>query len=395
MRPHDNSEDSEMEKVIIVRYAEIHLKGKNRGYFERVFCVNLEKALKGIRHELRRTSGRYLIAAFDDLEAEEILSRISRVFGVHSYSIGYRVPSDLDSVFAAARIVCPQTGTFKVETHRADKRYPMTSIEISAAIGGKLLDANPALKVDVHAPQHTVYLDIREEGTALVFGAFEEGAGGMPVGTSSKGLLLISGGIDSPVEGYMMAKRGMDVEYLHFHSYPYTNEQAKDKVVELARILSRYAGGESLATVKVTHIQEEIHKKCAPELNVTLLRRFMFRIAERVAKRKGAKCLITGESLGQVASQTMEGIASSNAVVTLPVFRPLIGFDKEEIIVRAKKIGTFDTSVLPYEDCCTVFLPEFPAIKPKLSFIEEEEKKLDVEALVEEALTTLERISIH
>ena len=395
MRPHDNSEDSEMEKVIIVRYAEIHLKGKNRGYFERVFCVNLEKALKGIRHELRRTSGRYLIAAFDDLDAEEILSRISRVFGVHSYSIGYRVPSDLDSVFAAARIVCPQTGTFKVETHRADKRYPMTSIEISAAIGGKLLDANPALKVDVHAPQHTVYLDIREEGTALVFGAFEEGAGGMPVGTSSKGLLLISGGIDSPVAGYMMAKRGMDVEYLHFHSYPYTNEQAKDKVVELARILSRYAGGESLATIKVTHIQEEIHKKCAPELNVTLLRRFMFRIAERVAKRKGAKCLITGESLGQVASQTMEGIASSNAVVTLPVFRPLIGFDKEEIIVRAKKIGTFDTSVLPYEDCCTVFLPEFPAIKPKLSFIEEEEKKLDVEALVEEALTTLERISIH
>ena len=384
-----------MEKVIIVRYAEIHLKGKNRGYFERVFCVNLEKALKGIRHELRRTSGRYLIAAFDDLDAEEILSRISRVFGVHSYSIGYRVPSDLDSVFAAARIVCPQAGTFKVETHRADKRYPMTSIEISAAIGGKLLDANPALKVDVHAPQHTVYLDIREEGTALVFGAFEEGAGGMPVGTSSKGLLLISGGIDSPVAGYMMAKRGMDVEYLHFHSYPYTNEQAKDKVVELTRILSRYAGGESLATVKVTHIQEEIHKKCAPELNVTLLRRFMFRIAERVAKRKGAKCLITGESLGQVASQTMEGITSSNAVVTLPVFRPLIGFDKEEIIVRAKKIGTFDTSVLPYEDCCTVFLPEFPAIKPKLSFIEEEEKKLDVEALVEEALTTLERISIH
>ena len=384
-----------MEKVVIVRYAEIHLKGKNRGYFERVFCVNLEKALKGLRHELRRTSGRYLIAAFDDVDADEILDRVSRVFGVHSYSLGYRVPSDLDSVFAAARTVCPQSGTFKVETHRADKRYPMTSLEISAAIGGRLLDANPALRVDVHSPQHAVYLDIREDGTALVFGTFEEGAGGMPVGTSSKGLLLISGGIDSPVAGYMMAKRGMEVEYLHFHSYPYTNEQAKDKVVELARILSRYAGGEALATVKVTHIQEEIHKKCASELNVTLLRRFMFRIAERVAKKKGAKCLITGESLGQVASQTMEGITSSNAVVTLPVLRPLIGFDKEEIIVRAKKIGTFDTSVLPYEDCCTVFLPEFPAIKPKLSFIEEEERKLDVEGLVEEALTTLERISIH
>lgn len=383
-----------MEKVIIVRYAEIHLKGKNRGYFERVFCVNLEKALKGIRHELRRTSGRYLVAGFQDRDAEEICERIARVFGVHSYSLGYRVPNDLDSIFEAAKIVSPRDGTFKVDTHRADKKYPMTSPELNAEIGAKLLWEFPALKVDVREPQHVVYLDIREDGSALVFGKFEEGAGGMPVGTSSKGVLLISGGIDSPVAGYMMAKRGMEVEYLHFHSYPYTNEQAKDKVVELARILSRYTGGTSISTVKVTHIQEEIHKKCAAELNVTLLRRFMFRIAERVAKRKGAKCLITGESLGQVASQTIEGITSSNAVVTLPVLRPLIGFDKEEIIIRAKKIGTFETSVLPYEDCCTVFLPEFPAIKPKLSFIEEEEAKLDIEALVNEALDSLERISL-
>lgn len=383
-----------MEKVIIVRYAEIHLKGKNRGYFERVFCVNLEKALKGIRHELRRTSGRYLVAGFQDRDAEDICERIARVFGVHSYSLGYRVPNDLDSIFEAAKIVSPRDGTFKVDTHRADKKYPMTSPELNAEIGAKLLEEFPALKVDVREPQHVVYLDIREDGSALVFGKFEEGAGGMPVGTSSKGVLLISGGIDSPVAGYMMAKRGMEVEYLHFHSYPYTNEQAKDKVVELARILSRYTGGTSISTVKVTHIQEEIHKKCAAELNVTLLRRFMFRIAERVAKRKGAKCLITGESLGQVASQTIEGITSSNAVVTLPVLRPLIGFDKEEIIIRAKKIGTFETSVLPYEDCCTVFLPEFPAIKPKLSFIEEEETKLDIEALVNEALDSLERISL-
>lgn len=383
-----------MEKVIIVRYAEIHLKGKNRGYFERVFCVNLEKALKGLRHELRRTSGRYLVAGFQDRDAEEICERIARVFGVHSYSLGYRVSNDLDSIFEAAKIVSPREGTFKVDTHRADKKYPMTSPELNAEIGAKLLEKFPALKVDVHEPRHVVYLDIREDGSALVFGKFEEGAGGMPVGTSSKGVLLISGGIDSPVAGYMMAKRGMEVEYLHFHSYPYTNEQAKDKVVELARILSRYTGGTSISTVKVTHIQEEIHKKCAAELNVTLLRRFMFRIAERVAKRKGAKCLITGESLGQVASQTIEGITSSNAVVTLPVLRPLIGFDKEEIIIRAKKIGTFETSVLPYEDCCTVFLPEFPAIKPKLSFIEEEETKLDIEALVNEALDSLERISL-
>ena len=383
-----------MEKVIIVRYAEIHLKGKNRGYFERVFCVNLEKALKGIRHELRRTSGRYLVAAFAESDAEEICDRISRVFGVHSYSLGLRVPNDLESIFEAAKRVSPQSGTFKVDTHRADKKYPMTSPELNAEIGARLLQTYPALKVDVRTPAHSVYLDIREDGTALVFGAFEEGVGGMPVGTSSKGVLLISGGIDSPVAGYMMAKRGMEVEYLHFHSYPYTNEQARDKVVELARILSRYTGGSAISTVKVTHIQEEIHKKCAAELNVTLLRRFMFRIAERVAKRKGAKCLITGESLGQVASQTIEGITSSNAVVTLPVLRPLIGFDKEEIILRAKKIGTFETSVLPYEDCCTVFLPEFPAIKPKLSFIEEEEQKLNVEALIEEALESMERISL-
>ena len=384
-----------MEKVIIVRYAEIHLKGKNRGYFEHIFCVNLEKALKGLRHELRRTSGRYLVAAFDEADAEEICTRISRVFGVHSYSKGYRVPNDLDGILEAALRICPASGTFKVDTHRADKRYPMTSPQLNAEIGARLLDAHPSLRVDVHTPEHVVYLDIREDGTAFVFGSFEEGVGGMPVGTSSKGVLLISGGIDSPVAGYMMAKRGMEVEYLHFHSYPYTNEQARDKVIELARILSRYTGGEFVSTVKVTHIQEDIHKKCAAELNVTLLRRFMFRIAECVARKKGAKCLITGESLGQVASQTIEGITSSNAVVTLPVLRPLIGFDKEEIILRAKKIGTFETSVLPYEDCCTVFLPEFPAIKPKLSFIEEEEAKLDVDALVQEALDSLERFPLH
>ncbi len=382
-----------MEKVIIIRYAEIHLKGKNRGYFERVFSVNLEKSLKGIRHELRRMSGRYLVAAFAEEDAEEIERRIARVFGVHSYSRGYLTESDMESIVAAATRVCPQTGTFKVDTHRGDKKYPLTSMQLNAEVGAKLLEAYPALKVDVHTPEGCVYLDIRDGGKTLVFGSFEAGANGMPVGTSGKGLLLISGGIDSPVAGYMMAKRGMNVSYLHFHSYPYTNEQAKDKVVTLARILSRYTGEGSLMTVSVTHIQEEIHKKCAAELNVTLLRRFMFRIAERIAKKTGAQCLITGESLGQVASQTIEGMTSSNAVVTLPVLRPLVGFDKEEIIVRAKQIGTFETSVLPYEDCCTVFLPEFPAIKPKLSFIEAEEGKLDVASLVEEAVGTLERIA--
>ena len=379
-----------MEKVIIIRYAEIHLKGKNRGYFERVFCVNLERAMKGLKHELHRTSGRYLVAGFDDAQTEEICGRISRVFGVHSYSVGLCVPYDLDSIYRAAQEVCPKEGSFKVATHRADKKYPMTSMELSAHIGGRLLDDFPALRVDVHDPEHTVCVDIRENGTALVFAKFEKGAGGMPVGTSGKGLLLISGGIDSPVAGYMMAKRGMNVELLHFHSYPYTNDGAKEKVKELARLLSRYSVSGKLTTLNVAHIQEEIHAKCAAELNVTLLRRFMFRLAEKVAREMNAKCLITGESLGQVASQTIEGITSSNAVVSLPVLRPLIGFDKDEIVLVAKKIGTFETSVLPYEDCCTVFLPDFPAIKPKLSFIEEEEKKLDIGALMREALASKE-----
>lgn len=382
-----------MELVVIIRYAEIHLKGKNRGYFERVFTVNIERALRGIPHELHTIGGRYLIADFEKERADEILSRISRIFGVHSYSLGYLTGNSPDELFAAALTVAPEAGSFKVETHRADKKYPLTSMEINTEIGARLLEERKGLKVDVHAPQSYVYIDVRENGRALVFGSFLRGAGGMPVGTSGKGLLLISGGIDSPVAGHMMAKRGMTVELLHFHSYPYTNEQAKEKVVELARELSPFTGTHKLSTVRVTKIQEDIHAKCAAELNVTLLRRFMFRIAERVAKMNGDACLITGESLGQVASQTIEGMTSSNAVVSLPVLRPLVGFDKEEIVERSRRIGTYETSVLPFEDCCTVFLPDFPATRPKLSFIEAEEKKLDVAALVEDALSTLETIT--
>lgn len=380
-----------MEKVVIIRYAEIHLKGKNRGFFEHAFAVNLEKSLKGIKHELRRTSGRYLVEKFDAELCEEVCARIANVFGVHSYSVGYLVESNINSIFETAMLVAPNTGTFKVDTHRGNKKYPKTSMEINAEIGERILDARPALKVDVHAPQSLVYIDIRESGMALVFGDFEEGLGGMPVGTAGKGLLLISGGIDSPVAGYMMAKRGLNVELLHFHSYPYTNDGAKEKVIDLSKILSRYSMTTRLHTVSVTHIQEEIHEKCAAELNITLLRRFMYRIAERMATRLKAKCIITGESLGQVASQTIEGITSSNSVMKeLPVLRPLIGFDKEEIVIKSKKIGTYETSVLPYEDCCTVFLPEFPAIRPKLDFIDSEEKKLDIDALIEEAISTVE-----
>ena len=379
-----------MEKVIIIRYCELYLKGKNRGYFERLFAVNIERSLKGIRHELRRKSGRYLIEGFEDNDVDRILAKLCKVFGIHTLSVAYKVTSDFDNIYAAARLVAPVCGTFKVETHRADKSFPMNSMQLSAAIGGRLLDDVKSLTVDVHSPEHFVNIDVREDGTSLVFGSFIKGAGGMPVGSAGKGLLLISGGIDSPVAGHMIAKRGMSLDCVHFHSYPYTNMQAKEKVIDLAKILSEYACGMNLHVIKVTHIQEEIHKKCNGEYMVTLLRRFMMRIAEKIAESCGAQCIITGESLGQVASQTIEGMTSSNAVIErLPVLRPLCGFDKNEIIERSKDIGTYDISILPYEDCCTVFLPKHPVTRPKMEDVLSEEAKLDVDALGAGALSTL------
>lgn len=380
-----------MEKVIIVRYCEIHLKGNNRGYFERIFAINMEKSLKGIKHEIRRQSGRYLIENFSEQDEGEIIHRLTKVFGIHTLSVALQVQSDLDRIYEAAKIVCSESGTFKVETHRADKKFALNSMQINAEIGGRLLDYNHNIKVDVHNPDFIVNIDLRENGKTLVFNKFIKGAGGMPVGTAGKGLLLISGGIDSPVAGYMIAKRGMSVDCIHFHSYPYTNMQAKEKVIDLAKILAEYSCGTTLNIVKVTHIQEEIHKKCNGEYMVTLLRRFMMRISERLAKKIGAQCLITGESLGQVASQTVEGMTSSNSVVEdLPVLRPLCGFDKNEIIDRSRAMGAYETSIQPYEDCCTVFLPKHPVTKPKIEDVLQEESKLDVDALIDEAMASLE-----
>ena len=382
-----------MEKVVIVRYCEIHLKGKNRGYFEKVFMNNLEKALTGIRHEMHKPSGRYVVENFDEGRAEEIVERLRKVFGTHTLSVGYKVEADMQKIYEAVKVIAPREGTFKVETNRGDKKFPLNSMQINAQIGGRLLDEFPALKVDVHNPQMIVSIDVRENGTALVFGGVVKAAGGMPVGTAGKGLLLLSGGIDSPVAGYMIAKRGMKIEGLHFHSYPYTNMQAREKVEELARILSTYTGGMTLNVVSVTHIQEAIHKNCPEEMMITLLRRFMMRIAERLCEKSGSQCIITGESLGQVASQTIEGMTSSNAVIkNVPVLRPLVGFDKTEIIERSRAIGTFETSIQPFEDCCTVFLPKHPLIRPRLSEVEAAEAKLDVNGLVEEALSTLEAV---
>lgn len=384
-----------MENVVIIRYSEIHLKGNNRGWFEHTLCVNIEKSLKGIRHELKRLSGRYLIEDFDVGAESEIVRKLKKVFGIHSISIAKKVSNELEDIYSAAREVSFDEGTFKVNTHRADKSFPLNSMELSAEIGYRLLENNGKLSVDVHNPSFIINIDIRENGTALVFNELIKGAGGIPVGTSGKGLLLISGGIDSPVAGHMISKRGMSVDCLHFHSYPYTNMQAKEKVIELAKVLSEYTCGTALNIISVTHIQEEIHKKCNGEYMVTLLRRFMMRIAERLAKKTGAQCLITGESLAQVASQTIEGMNSSNSVIeSLPVLRPLCGFDKDEIIERSRAIGTYDISVLPYEDCCTVFLPKHPVTRPKLADVESEESKLNVEELVAEALATLETVRL-
>lgn len=386
--------NGQTEKVIIVRYCEIHLKGKNRGYFEQVFMNNLERSLAGIRHEIRRPSGRYVVENFDAGMTDEIVARLSKVFGVHTLSVGTKVPSDMDAIFEEILRISPNGGTFKIVTNRADKHFPLDSMQVNAEIGGRLLAKKPDLRVDVHEPETILHIDIRENGTALVFEGIVKGAGGMPVGTAGRGMLLLSGGIDSPVAGYMIAKRGMKLECLHFHSYPYTNMQAREKVEELARILAGYTGGLNLHVVSVTHIQEEIHKKCPEEMMITLLRRFMMRIAERLCKETGAQCIVTGESLGQVASQTIEGMTSSNAVIeVVPVLRPLVGFDKTEIIERARAIGTYETSVLPYEDCCTVFLPKHPLIRPDLKKVENAESALDVEALVNEALASAEKVN--
>lgn len=384
-----------MEKVIIVRYCEIHLKGNNRGFFERIFAENMEKALKGIKHVIRKQSGRYAVEEFAGQDTDEIMRRLRKVFGVHTLSVALKVNTDLDQIFEAVKTFDPLSGSFKVETHRADKKFPLNSMQINAEIGGRLLAYNHKLSVDVHNPQTVIGIDLRENGSTLVFGNLINGVGGMPVGTAGKGMLLISGGIDSPVAGYMMAKRGMKIECVHFHSYPYTSMQAREKVEELAAVLGEYSCGTTLNVIKVTHIQEEIHKKCNGDYMVTLLRRFMMRIAERLAKKCGAQCIITGESLGQVASQTIEGMTSSGSVVeNLQILRPLCGFDKNEIIERSRAMGAFDISIRPYEDCCTVFLPKHPVIHPKISDVLAEEAKLDIEGLIAEALSTLEVVKI-
>lgn len=381
-----------MKNAIIIRYCEIHLKGKNKSYFERLLVESIQKSIKDVKHTFKKINTRYLIEDYDEADASYIISKLKKVCGIHSISPAKVVPNDFDSIRdCAVEVTKGKSGEFKVNTNRADKKFPMHSVEVSREIGGVLLDNYaPAIKVNVIEPQFVVNIDIRESGETLIYTDVIKGLGGLPTGSSGKGMLMISGGIDSPVAGFMLAKRGMRLEAVHFHSYPYTSDAALDKVKTLAGMVAEYSGGLKLHVVKFTHIQEEIHKKCPDDLMITMMRRFMMRIAERVGKQNGCQAIITGESLGQVASQTIESITTSNAVVTMPMLRPLIAFDKLDIIEISNKIGTFETSILPYEDCCTVFLPKFPATKPKMEVVLKAEKNLDVDALIEEAISTIE-----
>ncbi len=383
-----------MNSAIIIRYCEIHLKGKNKGFFEKLLKENIKKSLKDVKHTFTPMHSRYLIEDFNEFDYDIITERLSKIAGIHNYSKALVVANDLDEITTAVLSLCKgKSGTFKIETNRADKTFPFSSMETSRELGGRVLDNFASeLKVNVKEPDFTVYVDIREDGKTFVYNEIINCMSGMPVGSAGKGLLLISGGIDSPVAGYMMTKRGMKLDCIHFHSFPYTGEAAKEKVIELTKKIGEYNGGINLYVISFTHIQEAIHKYCPEEFMITLMRRFMMRIAERLALNLKDQAIITGESLGQVASQTIESMTSSNSVVKMPVLRPLVAFDKIDIIDISRKIGTYETSILPYEDCCTVFLPKFPVIKPDLKKVENLETRLDVEGLIDEAFKNVEKI---
>ncbi len=382
-------------KVVIIRYSEIHLKGNNREYFESALISNLKFALSSFKYDFGRSNARYVLRNFDENFLPQIIDTVKNVFGVHSLSVAEEVPSSYDEIKVAALAMEPISGSFKVNTNRADKRFPMRSMELSAEIGGDILESNPNLSVDLHNPQTVINIDIRENGKTFVYCDTIKAVNGMPVGTGGKAIAMLSGGIDSPVAVYMMAKRGMTIRAVHFHSFPYTSMQARQKVLDLAKIVKKYTLRMTVDIVKFTEIQMAIHEKCPEEYMITIMRRFMMRIAERLARMNGAGAIVTGESLGQVASQTLESITSTNSVATLPVFRPLIGFDKDDIIEISQKIGTYETSILPYEDCCTIFLPKRPVTKPRISAVEKIESVLDVETLVENALNNVETVVIE
>lgn len=380
-------------QVLLLRYSEIHLKGANRGYFERSLMRNIKYWLKGEDFKLAQISGRYIISDYAVERENDIIEKLTHVFGLHTLTPALCLQTSPEAIIEECKKI-KLDGTFRVSVNRASKIFPIHTIDFAAQLGEIILNNNPKAKVDLHNPQTNILVDIRENGFTYIGTKVIHCNGGMPVGTAGDGLLLLSGGIDSPVAGFSMAKRGMKVSALHFHSFPYTSEQAKQKVVDLGSKLTNYLGDVDLYFISFTKVQEAIHRNCNNNYMITIMRRIMMRLAERLSRQIGAGAIITGESLGQVASQTLESITSTSAVVNLPIFRPLISFDKTDIIDIARKIDTFTLSSLPYEDCCTVFLPKNPVIKPKLENVEAEESKLDINKLVDEAYSTLTKMTL-
>lgn len=388
-----------MNDIILLKLGEIVLKGLNRKSFEQKLMSNARRRLEPIGkfrvYCLQSTV--YVEAQEEGADMDAAFEALKKVFGIIKLSRAAACEKDKDAIANLAieylREDMERAKSFKVESKRSDKSFPMTSIELSQYVGGLLAEAYPNTEVDVHAPELTVHLEVRDLA-AYVHATPVMGAGGMPVGSNGTAVTLLSGGIDSPVSTYMIAKRGVRLIPVHFFSFPYTSQQAKDKVIELGRQLTEYCGKMTLEVVPFTHIQEEIRDKCPEEYFTLIMRRFMMRVAKRIADSNGAKAIVTGENLGQVASQTMEAMASTQAVVDMPVLQPLIGMDKEEIVSLSRKIGTFETSILPYEDCCTVFTPRHPRTHPKLKEVAEAESVLEIDALVDEAVAGIERIRL-
>lgn len=390
-----------METVLLVRYGEIHLKGLNRPFFESKLVTNIRRALKDIEGtDVSKEGSRVYVRNIPKDEEERVIEAVRKVFGVHSISIATQTEKDYDLIKEACVLGVRtamqnrrlNNATFKMRARRADKTFPVNSMTMISEVGGYVLERVNGLKVDLYDPEIVVDIEIREH--AYIYYDTIKAVGGMPIGTSKKATVLLSGGIDSPVASYMIARRGVQLNAVHFHSFPFTSELAKQKVLDLTKELTDYCGPMTLYIVNIKEIQEQIYEKCPQGLLTVLVRRFMMRIAQKIALETGSRALVTGESIGQVASQTMDAIFATNAVAKMPIFRPLIGFDKIDIMDYARKIGTYDTSILPYEDCCTVFVPKHPITKPKLEDVEKAESVLDVDELIKNVMKDIEVVKI-
>ena len=381
-----------MNKIILIRFNEIHLKGGNKKYFTHLLYENIKTALKGYDCKIENIQNRLLVRNYTNEDA--IIAELKCVFGVHSISKAVEVDTSVDAIkdFVATIKI---EGSFKCEVNRAEKSFPVKSNEFAADLGEIVLNNNPKARVDIHNPENILYVDIRENGKTYIFNHIIYAYSGLPLGEHRDGLLMLSGGIDSPVAGFCMAKRGLRQDILHFDSFPYTSPQAKQKVIDIAKRVKKYIGAKYMYICSMTKLQEEFHVQCKTEFAINLLRRAMIRVANAVCDKFNYKTIITGESLGQVASQTIESLTSTNSVAKYPVLRPLISFNKQEIIEIAQQIDTYDLSILPYEDCCTVFLPRNPVIKPKIADSEREESKIiDYNQLINYVLQNMEVIDL-